>query len=178
MADPADTADTAETTLDTPLGRLSLLAGPRGLRRVRFPGERTEAGPSAAGPVPGGGGAEEWLRIAVSQVREYFAGARTRFDLALDPVGTPFQLAAWGVLRTIPYGTTISYGEQGRRVGDARKARAVGGANGRNPIPIVVPCHRVIGSGGALVGFGGGTDAKAWLLDHERTVLCRRGGEP
>ena len=93
------------------------------------------------------------------------------FDLALDPQGTPFQLAAWRGLTTIPYGETVSYGEQAARIGLAGKARAVGAANGQNPLPIVVPCHRVVGSNGALVGFGGGLETKAWLLHHERQVL-------
>ncbi len=88
----------------------------------------------------------------------------------MAPLGTPFQLTAWWGLATIPFGTTVSYGEQARRIGLAGKARAVGAANGRNPLPIVLPCHRVIGSDGRLVGFGGGLETKAWLLHHERRV--------
>ena len=106
----------------------------------------------------------------VAQLDEYFAGDREEFDLPLDPVGTDFQQSAWMALRTIPYGTTVSYGEQAARMGDRRKARAVGAANGRNPISIVVPCHRVVASNGALTGFAGGIDTKAWLLDHEQRV--------
>ena len=106
----------------------------------------------------------------VAQLDEYFAGEREEFDLPLDPVGTDFQQSAWMALRTIPYGTTVSYGEQAARMGDRRKARAVGAANGRNPISIVVPCHRVVASNGALTGFAGGIDTKAWLLDHEQRV--------
>ena len=85
----------------------------------------------------------------------------------LDPVGTPFQRAVWDVLRTIPYGSTMSYGEQARRLGDPNKARAVGAANGKNPISIVVPCHRVVGANGSLTGFAGGLATKAWLLEFE-----------
>ena len=85
----------------------------------------------------------------------------------------PFQLAAWSALRTIPYGETVSYGEQAKRLGDAGKARAVGAANGRNPIPIIVPCHRVVGANGHLTGFGGGIETKAWLLDHEQAIRTR-----
>lgn len=167
---PAGT--TAATTIDTPLGRLTLLAGPRGLRAVRFPGgARTPCDPSGTGTV--GIETAAFLRAAAEQIREYFSGERRHFDLPLDPVGTPFQLAAWEVLRSIPFGTTITYGDQARRLGDARKARAAGGANGRNPLPIVIPCHRVIGSGGDLVGFGGGIDTKAWLLNHERALVER-----
>ena len=98
------------------------------------------------------------LVATVAQLGEYFAGERQEFDLPLDPVGTDFQQSAWSALRTIPYGTTVSYGEQAARMGDRRKARAVGAANGRNPISIVVPCHRVVGSNGALTGFAGGID--------------------
>ncbi|MEA3183888.1 MAG: methylated-DNA-[protein]-cysteine S-methyltransferase, partial [Ilumatobacteraceae bacterium] len=105
---------------------------------------------------------------AVAQLQEYFAGTRREFDLPLDPLGTPFQHSAWMVLRSIPYGTTISYGHQARQLGDPNKARAVGAANGKNPLSIVVPCHRVIGSGGELTGFAAGLDVKSWLLDHER----------
>jgi len=108
------------------------------------------------------------LAAAAVQLAEDFAGDRREFDLPLDPVGTEFQLAAWAALRTIPYGTTISYGEQAARMGDRRKARAVGAANGRNPLSIVVPCHRVVGASGSLTGFAGGVATKAWLLDHER----------
>ena len=98
--------------------------------------------------------------------------------MPLAPHGTAFQLAAWQALRTIPYGETVSYGEQARRLGDARKARAVGAANGRNPLPIVVPCHRVVGANGHLTGFGGGIECKAWLLDHERAVRHRTARLP
>lgn len=167
--------DLAEISVESPLGRLTLVAGPRGLRRVLWPGERAASPPHAAGDVGSDSGAAGvHLRAAAVQLGEYFDGERTAFELALDPAGTPFQLAVWEVLRTIPHGTTISYGEQARRLGDVKKARAVGAANGRNPLSIIVPCHRVIGASGALVGFGGGTDAKAWLLDHERRVLVRR----
>lgn len=151
-------AATYRVFLDSPLGRLTLEAGSRGLSRVLFPG-----GPADARDESPGG----CLGEAAAQLREYFAGERLTFDLPLDPVGTPFQLAVWEVLRTIPFGTTISYGEQARRLGDPRKARAVGAANGRNPLAIIVPCHRVIGSDGRLVGFASGLDAKRWLLDHE-----------
>ena len=114
------------------------------------------------------------LEQAVAQLEEYFAGARTEFDLPLEPVGTEFQQQAWQALRRIPYGETISYGEQAVLLGDKNKSRAVGAANGKNPIPIVVPCHRVVGSNGHLTGFAGGLDTKAWLLDHEFRV--RTGG--
>ena len=107
------------------------------------------------------------------QLAEYFEGTRTDFDLPLDPVGTEFQRTAWSALRQIPYGETVSYGEQAARMGDRNKARAVGAANGRNPISIIVPCHRVVGSNGSLTGFAGGVDTKRYLLDHERRVSGR-----
>jgi methylated-DNA-[protein]-cysteine S-methyltransferase len=111
------------------------------------------------------------LASATRQLCEYFDGDRRGFELPLDPVGTPFQLRCWLALRSIPYGTTISYGEQARRLGHPRGARAVGGANARNPISIVLPCHRVVGADGTLTGYGGGLAAKRVLLDHEQRVL-------
>jgi methylated-DNA-[protein]-cysteine S-methyltransferase len=113
------------------------------------------------------------ISMAAFQLTAYFDGERTDFDVPLDPVGTDFQRSAWEALRSIPYGTTVSYGEQAERMGDRRKARAVGAANGRNPISIIVPCHRVVGANGALTGFAGGTDTKAWLIAHERRQLSR-----
>ncbi|MEY4175182.1 MAG: methylated-DNA--protein-cysteine methyltransferase [Actinomycetota bacterium] len=160
------------TTLDSPVGLLTLVAGDRGLRAVLWPDE-----PAARVVLPAaepladaheGSPAQRVLADTARQLREYFAGDRREFDLPLDPVGTEFQLQVWQVLRTIPYGSTITYGEQASRLGDRNKSRAVGAANGRNPISIVVPCHRVVGSTGALTGFAGGIDSKAWLLRHEQ----------
>jgi len=102
------------------------------------------------------------------QLDEYFTGARTGFDVITRPAGTPFQRAVWLILEAIPYGTTITYGEIAGRLGRPRAARAVGAANGQNPISIVIPCHRVIGSSGGLTGYGWGLERKAWLLRHER----------
>ncbi|MDQ4075315.1 MAG: methylated-DNA--[protein]-cysteine S-methyltransferase [Chloroflexota bacterium] len=104
---------------------------------------------------------------ARTQLEEYFVGTRTQFDLPLAADGTAFQREVWAELETIPYGETISYGELARRVGRPRGAQAVGAANGRNPISIIVPCHRVVGADGALVGYGGGLERKAALLAHE-----------
>jgi methylated-DNA-[protein]-cysteine S-methyltransferase len=153
--------------MDSPVGELTLVASEHGLRAVMWPDERDGRVP--LGDTSGGGpAAERILADAVRELEEYFAGERTEFDLPLDPVGTPFQQQAWHVLRTIPYGRTISYGEQADRLGDRNKSRAVGAANGRNPISIIVPCHRVVGSTGKLTGFAGGLDTKDWLLRHER----------
>lgn len=155
------------TTMDTPVGMLTLVASERGLRAVLWPQERDGRVP--VGDVSeGSAAADDILDVAVRQLDEYFAGERREFDVPLDPVGTEFQLRVWEVLRTIPYGQTISYGEQAARLGDRNKSRAVGAANGRNPLSIIVPCHRVVGSTGKLTGFAAGIDTKAWLLDHEQ----------
>jgi len=154
------------TTMSSPVGELRLIAGDNGLRAILWGAEDAERIAS----IDGAELVEEStpvLDAAVSQLAEYFAGTRRDFDLPLDPAGTPFQQSAWMVLRTIPYGETISYGQQAKQLGDPNKARAVGAANGKNPLSIVVPCHRVVGSNGHLTGFAGGLDVKSWLLDHE-----------
>jgi methylated-DNA-[protein]-cysteine S-methyltransferase len=156
-----------ETTIDTPLGQLTLRASDAGLRSVGWE-DQVPAPPEGVGePAPG-----SVIAQAIEQLGDYFAGRRADFDLPLDEIGTAFQLSAWSALRTIPFGETISYGQQAARLGDARKARAVGGANGRNPIAVVTPCHRVIGADGSLTGFAAGTDRKRWLLDHEARLLA------
>ena len=154
------------TTIDTPVGELRIIGGPRGLRAILWGAEDV----ARIASIDEGDlheGRTTLLDKAVEQLEEYFAGTRRDFDLPLDPLGTPFQQSAWMVLRSIPYGKTISYGQQARQLGDPNKARAVGAANGKNPLSIVVPCHRVIGSGGQLTGFAAGIDVKSWLLDHE-----------
>lgn len=166
---------TTSTTLmslrvESPIGSLELVGSDLGLRALLMDGERDDRVPAAAGATATRADDREVpavLREAAAQLAEYFAGDRQEFDLALDPVGTPFQMEAWQALRTIPYGTTTSYGEQARRIGRPSAVRAVGAANGRNPIGIIVPCHRVIGAGGSLTGYAGGLDNKRWLLDHE-----------
>jgi methylated-DNA-[protein]-cysteine S-methyltransferase len=147
--------------VDTPIGTLTVVTAETGIRRILWDGE---APPEGA--VEGG---SDILDAAFTQIEEYFAGARTTFELPLD-----LQQKVWLELGSIPFGTTISYGEQARRVGRPQAARAVGAANGRNPVPILLPCHRVIGSGGALTGFGGGLDTKRTLLRHEAEVLRAR----
>lgn len=151
------------SVLDSPIGPL-LLAGTDGrLSMVGFP-----SGPKAQAPRG------DWVRgdaafdAAKRQLSEYFDGSRRTFDLDLAPAGTAFQLRVWRALSDIPYGETRSYGQIAAAIGNPRAAMAVGGANGSNPLPIVVPCHRVIGSDGALTGFGGGLAAKRYLLDLER----------
>jgi methylated-DNA-[protein]-cysteine S-methyltransferase len=110
---------------------------------------------------------------ARAQLVEYFEGDRTSFELSLSPTGTPFQLRVWNALRTIPYAETASYSEVAAAIGSPRASRAVGLANGRNPIAIVIPCHRVIGADGSLVGYGGGLDRKRRLLELEASGLAR-----
>lgn len=152
------------TTYPSPVGELTLVASDAGLQAIWWPddvralatGERDDEHPV--------------LAQTVRELDEYFAGKRREFTVPLDPAGTPFQQSAWKVLQEIPYGQTITYGEQARRLGDPAKARAVGAANGRNPISIIVPCHRVVGVSGALTGFAGGMDAKHWLLEFERSA--------
>jgi methylated-DNA-[protein]-cysteine S-methyltransferase len=150
------------TTLETPVGPLRLVASEVGLRSVSFRGEAPD--PDAVD------GDSHLLDEAARQLGEYFAGTRTAFTIPLDLRGTPFQLDAWRHLAEIPYGETVSYAEQARRVGRPRAVRAIGAANGSNPVPIVLPCHRVIGSDGSLTGFGGGLQVKRALLDHEAGV--------
>lgn len=150
------------TEVESPIGRLRLAADPEGLRQIDFLGRTPR-------PLPAGWIHDrEKLAHVVDQLGAYFAGGLRAFDLALAPQGTPFQRGVWSRLCEIPYGETTSYGELARRVGNPSASRAVGLANGRNPIPIVIPCHRVIGSNGALTGYGGGLPIKEHLLALER----------
>jgi methylated-DNA-[protein]-cysteine S-methyltransferase len=119
------------------------------------------------------GGSQEVLRVARAQLEEYFNGSRIDFDINLLARGTDVQRSVWKALSAIPYGETRSYGEIAHVIGNPKASRAVGAANGRNPIPIIVPCHRVIGSNGSLTGFGGGIERKEWLLAHESRVSGR-----
>src|SRR6476646_10294884 len=154
------------TYMESPVGRLLLEGDEAGIRRVAF----TEAGKGVRVPHPPAErlGSSAPLQDAVNQLKAYFAGDLRRFDLPLKLEGTPFQLAVWRALQDIPYGETTSYGELACRVGTPKGSRAVGLANGANPIAIVVPCHRVIGSNGKLTGYGGGLDNKQTLLTLER----------
>jgi methylated-DNA-[protein]-cysteine S-methyltransferase len=151
--------------LPTPIGTLRLVADDHGLREVWFEQGRHQKAPQSHWTR-----ASEPLALARQQLMEYFAGERQQFDLPLHPHGTPFQLKVWLELARIPYGVTISYGELARRIEQPQAVRAVGAANGRNPLPIVLPCHRVIGSDGSLTGFGGGLPTKRYLLSLEDGV--------
>ena len=157
------------TRLPTPIGELVLTASDTALTGVYFPTSRRGPAPThQAGWVEAKEGpAAEVLARARQQLEEYFARTRTTFALPLEAVGSAFEHRVWNALRQIPYGATTSYGALAKQLGDRYATRAVGLANGKNPIPIIVPCHRVVGSKGELTGFGGGLDTKRWLLDHE-----------
>jgi len=158
---------TTFTRFPSPLGELVLTASETALTGIYFPTSRHV--PPLHDVERGSGG--EVLARTRDQLSEYFARTRTTFDLPLQPSGTPFELRVWEELRAIPFGATRSYSEIARRLGDVRSTRAVGAANGKNPIPIIVPCHRVVGANGELTGFGGGLDRKRWLLEHEGALL-------
>ena len=152
--------------LDTPLGAMLIAADDKVLAEVQLPpkGKRVRRiSPDWKQ------GTNPLLRKARQQLREYFAGKRQGFELPFQLEGAPFSAAVWKGLADIPYGETVSYQELARRIGRPRASRAVGGACGRNPLPIVLPCHRVVGSGGSLTGFGGGLKAKEQLLALENT---------
>jgi methylated-DNA-[protein]-cysteine S-methyltransferase len=160
------TAVSAYARIDTPIGPLTLAAGYAGLHHVLF-----STGAQASKPDPAWREDASLFKEPIRQMRAYFAGELEVFDLPLAPEGTAFQLKVWQKLCAIPFGETISYGQLARRVGNPRAARAVGLANGQNPIPIIIPCHRVIGSNGKLTGYGGGLPIKEKLLALERRQL-------
>lgn len=170
------------TAYDSPIGTLSIVGSPSGLRAVLWPDEMTS-----------GLDASSTQRVKLNDVRRgtteitdatrrqldrYFAQESTTFDLPLDLVGTPFQVKVWRSLADIPFGQTASYGVQADRIGSPTASRAVGAANGRNPVSIVLPCHRVVGASGALTGFAGGLDAKRWLLDFEAELSPEGANTP
>lgn len=153
------------TYVDTPIGALLVAGTADAVHEIRFAGANPKA---------------DWTRDdaalagAAAQLRAYFDGGLVQFDLPLVFAGTEFQQSVWNHLRAIPYGETTTYAAIARAIGRPDAVRAVGAANGANPIPVVVPCHRVIGSNGSLTGFGGGIEVKRWLLDHEERVAGRR----
>jgi methylated-DNA-[protein]-cysteine S-methyltransferase len=167
---PTAPATTLWEETDSPLGTFLLAGDGRTVVATRLPGQWAKE------DVP-----EEWVLApgamapAAAQLDEYFTGARRTFDLQFVPSGTPFQLAVWRALLTIPYGRTASYGDIATKVGNKKATRAVGMANNRNPIALFIPCHRVIGANGSLTGYGGGLEMKSWLLDHERSVASGQG---
>jgi methylated-DNA-[protein]-cysteine S-methyltransferase len=165
------------TIYESPIGPLTLVAGPKGLTNLSFPGRLRPPAEAVRRKLPS----------VVDQLEAYFAGELRSFDLELDLQGTPLQKAVWQKLLEIPYGTTTSYGELAGRIDEFayrsdvepyRRARVVGAANGRNPVPIIVPCHRVIGADGSLTGYGGGLQRKQALLGLEQRSVAGEGPDP
>jgi len=160
----------------TPIGRLTLLASDVALVAVRFEAHHPLLVLHRAPALEVASGEHAVLAQAELELHEHFAGDRTRFTVAIEPRGTPFQLQVWRELLAIPYGETRSYGELAAAIDKPTASRAVGAANGRNPLAIFVPCHRVIGASGALTGFAGGHEAKRRLLELERQGVAKQGG--
>lgn len=159
----------AAVVVDSPVGRLYLAATDEGLTHVLFVAQM-DGQPRA---VPGTGAAARIVRETKRQLADYFAGRRQEFDVPLAPDGTAFQRAVWKALAEVPYGQTISYAELARRMRRPRAVRAVGAANGANPIPIILPCHRIVGADGTLTGYGGGLETKRRLLSLEGVEVQR-----
>lgn len=165
--------NTSTSIIPSPVGRLHTFANAEGVCAILWPGldpARYGLREAATAPEGSGGVILEQLR---DELAEYFAGCRTDFDVPVAPKGTEFQRDAWMALRQIPYGTTRTYAQQAVAIGRPRAVRAIGAANGRNPISIVIPCHRVVGSDGRLTGFAGGLDAKRHLLELEARTLAQ-----
>ena len=192
----AATATTLYSTMPSPIGELTLVSDGSALIGIYMTRQRpappndggidsaaAAAAAAAVAVLPESVVRAGWvrddhaLREARRQLEAYFAGELELFDLPVTMHGTPFQLRVWEALRSIPYGETVSYAEIARRIGNATAVRAVGAANGRNPVPIVVPCHRVIGADGSLTGYGGGIERKKWLLAHEGRARSSLPGE-
>jgi len=152
-----------EVIIDSPIDRLKLSSNGEALLKVSFTDD----------PVTNVSDLEKnkILKQAIRQLNEYFNGKRTAFKLPLSPTGTEFQQKVWRILRDIPFGQTTTYGIISKKLGDSNAVRAVGTANGQNPIPIIIPCHRVLGSGQKMTGYSGGIDRKRWLLKHEGALL-------
>lgn len=157
------------TSLDSPVGALVLTSNGEAITGLFM--EKYKGRPMSIGDWTRDDG---FFHDAADQLRAYFAGELTDFDLPIATGGAPFQQRVWADLRKIPYGSTISYGELARRIGNPKASRAVGSANGDNPISIIIPCHRVIGSNGKLTGYGGGIERKKFLLEFEAEVLAKR----
>ena len=146
--------------MESLIGRLVVFADGHGITEIRFRNNSS--------PLPSAqGSANEWLELAIEQLNAYFNNRLTKFELPLSLSGTAFQQGVWRELQKINYGSTASYGQIAAAINKPKAARAVGMANNKNPIPIIIPCHRVIGSNGSLTGFAGGLEAKRWLLRHE-----------
>ena len=160
---------TTHVTVDSPVGPLTLVAADGALAGLYMNEQRHRPADERFG-VPGADQDGELFAEVSQQLKQYFAGERTDFDLRLALRGTPFQQRVWAALQDIPYGQTVSYGQLADQIGQPSASRAVGLANGKNPIGIIVPCHRVVGADGSLTGYGGGIERKQYLLAHERRV--------
>jgi methylated-DNA-[protein]-cysteine S-methyltransferase len=165
------TTELLYSTMASPVGELLLVGAPRPDGTTALRGLHFADGRRPMAPDPAWSRDDEALAPVRVQLEEYFAGSRTRFDVELDAQGSPFERAVWHALTEIPYGETESYGTLAQRVGRPGAARAVGLANGRNPVAVIVPCHRVIGADGSLTGYGGGLERKRTLLELEAGVL-------
>jgi len=166
---PIEQIGFSRRTYEAPFGVLTVVGSDRGIRFVMF---NNDAHPKPLEQLQiSDTEIHDTVNVAISQLEEYFDGSRRSFDLPLDLRGTDFQVEAWNALAEIPYGHTASYGQQAASIGRPKAVRAIGGANGRNPVAIVLPCHRIVGADGSLTGFGGGIEVKKWLLDHEQRTL-------
>jgi len=148
--------------IKSPVGYLEVIGSKNGISAINFLKFHVKVGRTPHS-----------LKECIVQLKEYFSGTRKEFTVKLDLAGTPFQMKVWKEVLKIPYGKTISYFELARRTGDVKALRAVGGANANNPVPIIIPCHRVIGADGKLMGYGGGLKLKKWLLEHEHAFAQR-----
>lgn len=156
------------TTFDSPVGELTLIASAHGLRAVLWPADKDREGAPRVKPVTAAAAGENDItKLTKSQLAEYFAGERKAFSIPLELAGTDLQRETWAALASIPYGETTTYGRQAAALGRPTSFRAVANANGKNPVSIVLPCHRVVGADGSLTGFAGGLSSKSWLLEHE-----------
>lgn len=160
--------------MDSPIEKLTIIASPQGLHAILWDIDRDYSEYENILSQIKKSKNETLISQTKKQLNEYFQGKRKQFDLPLVLNGTDFQMKAWRQLQKIPYGKVITYGEQATKIGNKNKARPIGVANGSNPIPIVIPCHRVIGSNGHLVGFGGGVDKKAYLLQLEQNKTAKK----
>jgi methylated-DNA-[protein]-cysteine S-methyltransferase len=158
---PAGNLDVAKAFIKSPLGLIEIVSAGDAISKVNFVNDREWEGGEELPQV---------LSNCINQLQEYFEGKRKVFDVKLDPMGTEFQKRVWHELLNIPYGKVASYGDIAIKLGDKKTVRAVGTANGSNPIAIIIPCHRVIGQNGDLIGYAGGLERKKWLLDHESPV--------
>ena len=167
----AETVTFSRGTLQAPFGMLTVVASELGVRYITF--EEDAHPKSYVGMHVVDNASHPVVAETLKQLREYLDGSRTTFDVPLDLVGTEFQVEAWNALARIPYAGTVSYAQQATSIGRPKATRAIGSANGRNPVVIVLPCHRVVGADGSLTGFGGGLHVKSWLLDLEKRVSAQ-----